>query len=380
MKVVFVALLLLAQVSFAGRDCRVSQITCDMKINGDNAAHVLYQKLEQIRVAEEKAGRLFEVAIVGRMGTDLKNIKVFKDNLTVDQIVSQATSYSGSTLIQNELDKLYDNQKFLKYSHIGIFVYNHPRAVTYGRGYHWWVTHELNQCQTVSSDIFHESTSFFFYDDPDDYGAEILVPKPEIQKALMKIVAEEIKKQDRASLENVPGPDFPFHSNPYNAFAMADNEINDDKKHRGQQNSNQFVLEVLASAISESLYSQRLETRADVQRFLKSTGYKPSTVQATGFKASFLNTPMAPKSMDTSSQKYPLFSLGEIITALSVEEYLKNGQFLSRPIEEVHLKEFYLRVVSPEEEKTLQKKKMEEIKKTSGKYPHPCSPEVMGDK
>ena len=86
----------------AGRDCRVLQVTCTMMRNGDNTAEVLHDRLEEVYQEEKTAGRDFEVAIVGRMGTNLDDVKVFKNEdsygrlVTLDAIVEQATSSTSS--------------------------------------------------------------------------------------------------------------------------------------------------------------------------------------------------------------------------------------------------------------------------------------------
>ena len=174
-------------------------------------------------------------------------------------------------------------------------------------------------------------------------------------------------------------PEFPFQGSPYNALALYDSVISSDKKHYGQQNSNQFVLEMLAASISEGHYGKSISTREEAQRVLKETGYHPSMVHATSLKASFANTPLAPKSIDASAQKYPELVLAEVITELSVKEYLTKNNLLIRKPEEIHLQEKKLRIVEDPKETERQKKRMEDIKKIRGKYPHPCSEDIMTD-
>ncbi|MES2934238.1 MAG: DUF2145 domain-containing protein [Pseudomonadota bacterium] len=134
----------------------------------------------------------------------------------------------------------------LRYSHIGFVWRDHPE----GR---WTVMHELNQCGTANSDLFNEGLGNFFMDDPFAYETLILVPGSAMQQ---KIVA---------SL-NSPAVN-QMHSAHYNMLSYVFSTT--------YQNSNQWVLEMLAAASASDV---KINDRTQAQTWLKMAGFKPITL------------------------------------------------------------------------------------------------------
>lgn len=135
----------------------------------------------------------------------------------------------------------------LRYSHMAFVWRDHPQ----GR---WLVIHELNQCGTAQSTLYNEGLANFFFDDMFAWDALILTPSPEVQAR----IADKLGRP-----EVLQG----LHESHYNMLAYPFSTQ--------YQNSNQWVLEVLADAMSEVPQVDR----AAEQAWLKQAGYKPSMLQ-----------------------------------------------------------------------------------------------------
>lgn len=135
----------------------------------------------------------------------------------------------------------------LRYSHVGFAWRDHPA----GR---WIVVHELNQCATAESELFNEGLGNFFLDDLYAFETLILVPNAATQSRLAALLAT-----------NAPGQ---FHTARYNMLSYAFSTQ--------FQNSNQWVLEMLAAA---SATDAKINDRAQAQAWLKMAGYQPITLQ-----------------------------------------------------------------------------------------------------
>ena len=135
----------------------------------------------------------------------------------------------------------------LRYSHLGFVVKEHLE----GR---WIVVHALNLCGTQESGIFAEGLGNFFLDDMFAYETLIVVPGMDTQHQLATFFAT-----DRP---------LALHALPYNMLAFAYSTR--------YQNSNQWVLEVLAAASAREF---PVTHREQAQAWLKAMGYGPSTVE-----------------------------------------------------------------------------------------------------
>lgn len=134
----------------------------------------------------------------------------------------------------------------LRYSHMA-FVW---RDAPQGR---WSVVHELNACGTASSALFVEGLGNFFLDDMFAYESEIVIPGPEAQAALVRLLASNTPRR--------------LHTPAYNMVSYAFSTR--------YQNSNQWVLENYAAA---SAPPGAIETRDEAQAWLRRAPYRPITV------------------------------------------------------------------------------------------------------
>lgn len=135
----------------------------------------------------------------------------------------------------------------LRYSHIAFVWRDHPQ----GR---WLAVHELNQCGTAQSALFNEGLANFFFDDMFAWDALIITPSVELQA---QIVAQ---LKNTSALQNLHQPHYNMVAYPFSTQ---------------YQNSNQWVLEVLASAMNGTPQASRNNN----QQWLKQAGYKPSMLR-----------------------------------------------------------------------------------------------------
>lgn len=134
----------------------------------------------------------------------------------------------------------------LRYSHMAFAWRDHPQ----GR---WLTVHELNKCGTAESALFNEGLANFFFDDMFAWDALIVTPSPEVQA---KLVAELTQTN---TLKTLHQPRYNMLAYPYSTK---------------YQNSNQWVLEVLADAMQKPQQPSRIES----QKWLRQAGYKPSNL------------------------------------------------------------------------------------------------------
>lgn len=135
----------------------------------------------------------------------------------------------------------------LKYSHMAMVWRDEDR----GR---WLVVHELNECGSASSALYNEGLGNFFLDDMFLYQSQILVPGPEVQARLARVLASGTPRR--------------LHEAKYNMLSYAFSTQ--------YQNSNQWVLETYAAA---SAQPGQIETRGEAQAWLKQAGFRPITVE-----------------------------------------------------------------------------------------------------
>jgi hypothetical protein len=133
----------------------------------------------------------------------------------------------------------------LRYSHMAYAWRDHPK----GR---WLVVHELNGCGSNQSALFDEGLGNFFLDNMFAYETRILVPGEAAQARIGAMLSS-----------NTP---LRLHDARYNmlAFPYA----------LDYQNSNQWLLETYAAAMSDL----PVAGRAQAQAWLKLAGYQPITI------------------------------------------------------------------------------------------------------
>lgn len=137
------------------------------------------------------------------------------------------------------------SQYGVRYSHMAYAWRDHPQ----GR---WLVVHELNTCGTATSSLFNEGLGNFFMDGMFAYEARIVVPGADMQRRLAAMLAS-----------NAP---LRMHAAHYNMLAYPFKTT--------YQNSNQWVLESWAAAMSETPFTDRVQAQA----WLKRANYQPATL------------------------------------------------------------------------------------------------------
>lgn len=135
----------------------------------------------------------------------------------------------------------------LHYSHVA-FVSRE------GVGQPWRVRHLLNDCGSATSALWQEGLGNFFLDDLFAFDALVIIPDAATQDRLWALL------HNPAALEHAHNASYSVVAYP---FATQ------------HQNSNQWVLEVVAQALSR----KDLPQRADAQAWLKTAGYTPSTLK-----------------------------------------------------------------------------------------------------
>ncbi|MGQ3053224.1 MAG: DUF2145 domain-containing protein [Roseateles sp.] len=136
----------------------------------------------------------------------------------------------------------------LKWSHLG-FVYkdiSQQPAV-------WRVMHKLNHCGTDHAALYRQGLGEFYLDNPHRYEAAFVVLKPELQQALLPILTDNARAAH-------------FNERRYSMVSYAFGTT--------YQQSNQWVLETLASAAAPGIVSRRA-----AQDWLKSQGYQPTDLR-----------------------------------------------------------------------------------------------------
>jgi hypothetical protein len=133
----------------------------------------------------------------------------------------------------------------LRYSHVGFAWRDHPRGA-------WTMVEELNQCGTANSALFDDGLGNFFLDDMFAYEAKIVVPSPDAQRRIGAFLAT--------------GAGGRLHEAHYNLVAYPWSTR--------YQNSNQWVLETIAAALAD----RPIVSRADAQAWLRTAGFRPTTI------------------------------------------------------------------------------------------------------
>ena len=129
----------------------------------------------------------------------------------------------------------------LRWSHLG-FAYRQDGV--------WRVMHKLNHCRTDHAALYRQGLGEFFLDNPYRYEAAFVVLKPELQQALLPVLA------DNARVARL-------NERRYSMVAYAFGTT--------YQQSNQWVLEMLASAAAPGVTD-----RQAAQSWLKAQGYQPT--------------------------------------------------------------------------------------------------------
>lgn len=184
----------------------------------------------------------------------------------------------------------------IRYSHIA-FVQKDM-----GSG-QWRVTHLLNACNSNQSALWHQGLANFFLDDLYAYDALLILPAPALQDKLLSVM------NDGSSMKAM-------HQPLYNMLAYPFSDQ--------YQNSNQWVLEVFAKALSQQAnFVTPIDSRKQAQQWLKLTNYAPTTLKlstATRLGARVFRANVA---FDDHPTERRFADLIDTVTVESIAAYIK---------------------------------------------------------
>jgi hypothetical protein len=166
-----------------------------------------------------------------------------EQGLTLAQATARQLDASGAQVVLLARAGQDLSKYGLRWSHLG-FAY---RDTTAGA---WRVMHKLNHCGTDHAAVYRQGLGEFFLDNPYRYEAAFVVLKPELQQALLPVLA------DNAGVAR-------FDERLYSMVAYAFGTK--------YQQSNQWVLETLAGTAAPGAVSRRA-----VQDWLQAQGYQPT--------------------------------------------------------------------------------------------------------
>lgn len=134
----------------------------------------------------------------------------------------------------------------LRYTHAGIAMRDHPD----GR---WLVRHLLNVCGTDRSSLHDQGLISWFLDDLYALDTLVVVPTAPVQHQLQRIALTDIAV-------NLHQPRYSMIAHPFSTR---------------YQNSNQWLLELIAVSLSPNAPGSREEAQA----YLRRTGYRPDRIE-----------------------------------------------------------------------------------------------------
>lgn len=169
------------------------------------------------------------------------NARQVEQGLNLAQATAKALDASGAQVVVLARAGQDLTKYGLRWSHLG-FVYRQDGV--------WRVMHKLNHCGTDHAALYRQGLGEFFLDNPHRYEAAFVVLKPELQQALMPVLADNTRVTQ-------------FNERRYSMVAYAFATT--------YQQSNQWVLETLASAAAPGIRSRR-----DAQAWLRTQGYQPT--------------------------------------------------------------------------------------------------------
>ncbi len=142
----------------------------------------------------------------------------------------------------------------IKYTHVGLILKDHRK----GR---WLFTHLLNSCGANGSTIFDQGLINFYLDDLFSFDTVVVTFSPQLQDSIADTLHGPLVKR--------------LHNRKYSSLAHPFNPV--------YQNSNQWALEIIAA--SQMNLGARA-TRKQVQKILKTKGYRPARMYLSDFEIS----------------------------------------------------------------------------------------------
>lgn len=178
--------------------------------------------------------------------TDSAEMK--KASQMAERVLETLNTIDASVVFMGRIGS--DMSKYgMRFSHLG-YVLKQPSG-------QWQVIHLINECRTDKSTIEHQSLTDFFLDRLFAYDALIVIPTAELQAKLYKILQSPLIET--------------LHQPHYNMLAYPRSE--------GSQNSNQWVLEILIAAMSDSNATTTILSRKQILDSTLMQEYQPDTIK-----------------------------------------------------------------------------------------------------
>jgi hypothetical protein len=179
----------------------------------------------------------------------------------------------------------------LRYSHAALAWRDHPK----GR---WLVVHMLNHCGAPTADLFDDGLANFFLDDMFAYDALIAIPSSDVQERLAAALAHE-------TAENFLASRYSMIAHPFSTR---------------YQNSNQWLLELLAAALAPP---GAIGDRAQAQAWLREVEFRPAVITISPLKRLGAQLFRANISFDDHSIDERLSGKFQVVSVESIVAFLR---------------------------------------------------------
>lgn len=170
----------------------------------------------------------------------------------------------------------------------------------------WRVAHKLNECGTDHADVYREGLGEFFLDTPYRYEAAIVVPAPEVERALLAVLTD-----NRRLVQ--------WHTPRYSVVAYPWSQ-------RYQQ-SNQWALETLAGAMEPAAAD-----RARAQAWLMLHDYRPTDLRIDALTRLGGRLTRANVAFDDHPNSRRFTDHIDTVTVESVFDWLQREKWASAPM------------------------------------------------
>jgi len=193
-------------------------------------------------VAAAQAGRSCEQR--------LPTATAVEQSMTLAERVARMLDASGAQVVVIARRGQNLDAYHLRYSHLA-FAYREIGAADAGaRPAVWRVVHKLNQCGTALGTLYRQGLGEFFLDDLYEYEAAIVIPRPDVQAALLPAL------KDNARVARLNTPAYSMVAYPWA---------------QTYQQSNQWAIETLAMTQEPAA-----QTRGQAQAWLRLHDYRPT--------------------------------------------------------------------------------------------------------
>ncbi len=188
----------------------------------------------------------------------------------------------------------------LRYTHAGAVLRDHPAGP-------WTFVHLLNECGADRSGIYDEGLVNFFLDDLFAFEAVVAVPSAAVQQRMI------------AALE---GPTATaLHQSAYSLIA--------NPFSTRYQNSNQWLLEVLATALPSET---TVKTRAQAQALLALRGFEPDEIRVGGLQRLGASLTRANVRFDDHDDTESAAGRYRAVTVRSLIRFLRQVDTVAQPM------------------------------------------------